>query len=216
VCERQEVGKGITEYEGPPVIAIVDYGAGNLTSVAKALRHLGATCEITADPAVVAACDSVVLPGVGHFASTEIIGQRGLTKAIRDVIGSSKPFLGICVGLQWAFAGSAEAPGIAGLGIFGATCERFPAGARVPHVGWNQLEITRPSRLLGGIQNSSHVYYTHSYFAPIVEETIATTEYGCSFTAAVERRNTFAVQFHPEKSGETGLRILRNFLRLAC
>ena len=198
------------------MIAIVDYGAGNLASVAKALRHLGAKCEITADPSIVAASDSVVLPGVGHFASTEIIGQRGLTPAIRNAIENGKPFLGICVGLQWVFAGSAEAPRVAGLGCFDGTCKRFPAGARVPHVGWNQLEITMGSRLLGGIQDGSHVYYTHSYFAPVVGETVATTEYGCRFTAAVERGNTFAVQFHPEKSGETGLKILQNFLRLAC
>ncbi|ABF42687.1 imidazole glycerol phosphate synthase subunit hisH [Candidatus Koribacter versatilis Ellin345] len=198
------------------MIAIVDYGAGNLTSVAKALRHLGALVEITADPIAVAAADAVVLPGVGHFASTQTIGQQGLTPAIRDAIASDKPFLGICVGLQWVFAGSAEAPETAGLGCFDATCERFPAGARVPHVGWNQLEITRPSRLLEGVRNDAHVYYTHSYFAPVVPETVATTEYGCDFTAVVERGNTFAVQFHPEKSGENGLTILRNFVRLAC
>lgn len=198
------------------MIAIVDYGAGNLTSVAKALRYLGAAAEITASPEVVEAADAVVLPGVGHFASTEVIGQRGLTPAIRAAVTNGKPFLGICVGLQWAFGGSAEAPDVAGLGRFDATCERFSSGARVPHVGWNQLEITRPSRLLDGIQDGSHVYYTHSYFAPIVAETVATTEYGCSFTAVVESGNTFAVQFHPEKSGENGLTILRNFVRLAC
>ncbi len=198
------------------MIAIVDYGAGNLTSVAKALRHLGASAQITAKPEEVAAADAVVLPGVGHFGSTEILGQRGLTPVIREAIAQGKPFLGICVGLQWAFAGSAEAPEVPGLGCFTATCERFPAGARVPHVGWNQLQVVRPSRLLDDIVDGSHVYYTHSYFAPVVPETVATTEYGCNFTAVVERGNTFAVQFHPEKSGESGLTILRNFVRLAC
>lgn len=198
------------------MIAIVDYGAGNLTSVAKALKFVGAEAQITYDPAVVRAAHAVVLPGVGHFSSTSGITERELTEPIRDAIRDAKPFLGICVGLQWMFTGSTEAPGVGGLGCFAGSCDRFQAPMRVPHVGWNQLHLRRPSRLLEGIPEGSHVYYTHSYFAPVVEQTIATTDYGCEFSAAVENNNLFAVQFHPEKSGETGLAILRNFVRLAC
>ncbi|HEY3927384.1 MAG TPA: imidazole glycerol phosphate synthase subunit HisH [Candidatus Koribacter sp.] len=198
------------------MIAILDYGAGNLTSVAKAFRYLGAEAQVTADPVVVEAADSLVLPGVGHFASTSIISERGLTPAIREAIAKGKPFLGICVGLQWMFEGSEEAPGVAGLGCFAGNCVRFPADARVPHVGWNRIQITHTSRLLEGIQNNSFVYYTHSYFAPVVAQTVAVTEYGAPFTAVAEENNTFAVQFHPEKSSEAGLAMLRNFARLAC
>ncbi len=198
------------------MIAILDYGAGNLTSVAKALRHLGAESQITADPAAVRNAHAVVLPGVGHFASTSIIGELGLTAAIREAIREGKPFLGICVGLQWMFEGSEEAPEVTGLGCFNGVCQRFPADARVPHVGWNQVRITRPSRLLEEIADNSYVYYTHSYFAPVVPETVAVTDYGCAFTAIAEKDNAFAVQFHPEKSGATGLTLLRNFTRLAC
>jgi glutamine amidotransferase len=198
------------------VIAILDYGAGNLTSVAKAFRYLGVSSQITSDPATVREAHAVVLPGVGHFSSTSVIAQRGLTAAIREAIGAEKPFLGICVGLQWMFEGSEEAPGIAGYGCFVGLCQRFPADARVPHVGWNQIRITHASRLLKGVSDGSYVYYTHSYFAPVVPETVAVTEYGAPFTAIAETGNVFAVQFHPEKSDEAGLTMLRNFTRLAC
>ena len=198
------------------MIAILDYGAGNLASVAKAFRYLNAPSEVTADAMVVRAADALVLPGVGHFASTSVIAERGLSSAIRDAIQEGKPFLGICVGLQWMFEGSQEAPGVAGLECFRGLCRRFPADARVPHVGWNQIQITRPSRLLEGVRDGSFVYYTHSYFAPVVPETVAVTDYGAAFTAVVEDQNAFAVQFHPEKSGDAGLTILRNFARLAC
>ena len=198
------------------MIAILDYGAGNLTSVAKALRYVGAPVEITRDPKIVATADSLVLPGVGHFASTVAIADRALTAPIQQAIAQGKPFLGICVGLQWMFAGSTEAPGVSGLSCFEGMCDRFPVGARVPHVGWNQLNLQKPSRLLEGIAEGSYVYYTHSYFAPVTPDTVATTDYGCAFTAVAERDNVFAVQFHPEKSADTGLAILGNFVRLAC
>ncbi len=198
------------------MIAIVDYGAGNLTSVAKAFRYLGAETQVTADPAFVRESDAVVLPGVGHFSSTSVIGERGLTPAIRDAMAAQKPFLGICVGLQWMYEGSEEAPEVAGLGCFAGRCQRFPADARVPHVGWNQIRITHPSRLLNGVPDGSYVYYTHSYYGPVVPETVAVTDYGAPFTAVVESGDLFAVQFHPEKSDEAGLTILRNFVRLAC
>lgn len=198
------------------MIAILDYGAGNLTSVAKALKYLGVLSQITADPAVVHDAHALVLPGVGHFASTSVIGERGLTPAITTAIQQGKPFLGICVGLQWMFEGSEEAPGVPGLSCFPGLCQRFPADSRVPHVGWNQLRFTRPSRLLEGIADGSYVYYTHSFFAPVVSETVAVTDYGAAFTAVAEKDNAFAVQFHPEKSGDIGLELLRNFTRLAC
>ena len=198
------------------MIAIVDYGAGNLTSVVKAFRYLGAPAEATHDAALIRRADAVVLPGVGHFAATSAIDERGLTDAIRKAIGEGKPSLGICVGLQWMFEGSAEAPGALGLGGFRGRCERFAGSARVPHVGWNQLRIKRASQLLTGLRDGANVYFTHSYFAPLVPDTVATTEYGIEFSAAVENKNLFAVQFHPEKSGDTGLSILRNFMGLAC
>jgi glutamine amidotransferase len=198
------------------VIAILDYGAGNLTSVAKAFRHIGSTAEITDDPAVARDANALVLPGVGHFASTAVIGQRKLSPEIRAAIAAGKPFLGICVGLQWMFEGSEEAPDTLGLGCFAGKCRRFPGDVRVPHVGWNQIRVVRNSRLLENVPDNSYVYYTHSFFAPVVPETVAVTGYGTEFTAVAESGNAFAVQFHPEKSAEIGLTMLRNFARLAC
>ena len=198
------------------MIAILDYGAGNLTSVAKAFRHLGVEAQITYDPAIARAADALVLPGVGHFASTSLIAERMLIPEISAAIAQGKPFLGICVGLQWMFEGSEEAPDALGLGRFAGKCLRFPSGVRVPHVGWNQIRIVRPSRLLENVADNSYVYFTHSYFAPVVAETVALTDYGAEFTAVAESGNSFAVQFHPEKSAETGLTMLRNFARLAC
>jgi glutamine amidotransferase len=194
------------------VIAVVDYKAGNLTSVMKALRAVGADAEVTDDPAVVRSADKIVLPGVGHFAATRFLEERGLKAAIQEEIAAGKPFLGICVGLQWLFAGSTEAPGCAGLAAFPETCDRFAPGKKIPHVGWNSLAIRPESRLFAGIPDGSFVYFTHSYRAPVTNATVAVTEYGEPFSAAVESGNTMGVQFHPEKSGETGLRVLRNVL----
>jgi len=207
------------------MIAVIDYKAGNLTSVVKALRYLGADdILITQDPSEVAKADKIVLPGVGHFQSTQLLTDLGLTQAIREAVApqgaKQTPFLGICVGLQWLYAGSTEAPDTSGLGYFPGHCERFPAhfdGAELksPHVGWNSLEDIHPnSRLLKGIPNGSFVYYTHSWRAPISADTAAATLYGGAFTAAVERDNVMGVQFHPEKSAETGLQVLTNFLSL--
>jgi glutamine amidotransferase len=154
---------------------------------------------------------------VGHFAATQFLEERGLKAAVQERIAAGVPFLGICVGLQWLFAGSTEAPGSAGLAAFPETCERFAPGKKVPHVGWNSLAIRPRSRLLAGIPDGSFVYFTHSWRAPVVSATVAVTEYGETFTAAVERANVMGVQFHPEKSGEVGLQVLRNFLELpAC
>jgi glutamine amidotransferase len=207
------------------MIAVIDYKAGNLTSVVKALHYLDAqNILVTQDPADVLHADKIVLPGVGHFQSTQLLTDLGLTQAIREAVapqGAKRtPFLGICVGLQWLYAGSTEAPDTSGLAHFPALCERFPAtfegtDLKSPHVGWNSLEDIRPnSRLLKGIPNGSFVYYTHSWRAPLSPDTAASTLYGGPFTAAVERDNVMGVQFHPEKSAETGLQVLKNFLRI--
>ena len=196
------------------MIAVIDYKAGNLTSVMKALRATGADPVLTDDPAVVRLAGKIILPGVGHFAVTQFLEDRGLKEAVRERIAAGVPFLGICVGLQWLFAGSTEAPGCAGLGAFDEQCERFAPGKKVPHVGWNSLAIRPDSRLFAGVPDGSFVYFTHSWRAPVMQATVAVTEYGEPFTAAVERENVFGVQFHPEKSGEAGLHVLKNFLGL--
>jgi glutamine amidotransferase len=196
------------------VIAVVDYKAGNLTSVMKALRVLEVEATVTADPAVVARADKIILPGVGHFAATQVLSETGLTDAVRMRIGEGIPFLGICVGLQWLFSGSTEAPGVPGLGAFPEGCERFKTDAKVPHVGWNSISVRADSRLMAGVEDGAFVYYTHSYRAPVVKDTVAVTEYGERFSGAVERDNVMGVQFHPEKSGAPGMRVLSNFLKL--
>jgi len=193
------------------VIAIVDYGAGNLDSVKKALDHLGAGVVVTSQPESVAAADKVVLPGVGHFSSLRSLGSTSLGEALQQAAASGKPFLGICLGMQWLFDGSEECIEIAGAGIFPGKCRRFPCSVKSPHVGWNSLAIWEGSRLLRGVAQDSFVYYTHSFHAPVVAGTAAATEYGLEFTAAVEHDNIFGVQFHPEKSGDVGLAILKNF-----
>ena len=207
------------------MIAVIDYKAGNLTSVVKSLRFLGAeNVVVTQSPEDVLRAEKIVLPGVGHFQSTQLLEELGLTQAVREAVAKGTPggtpFLGICVGLQWLYEGSTEAPGIAGLGHFAGECEHFPAvfeGAELksPHVGWNSLEdVNADSRLLAGVPAGSFVYFTHSWRAPVSEDTAAATMYGGAFTAAVERGNVMGVQFHPEKSAETGLRVLKNFLEL--
>jgi len=195
-------------------VTVIDYKAGNLTSVLKALRHLGAEAEVTEDNlSMVEHAERIVLPGVGHFAATGRLDANGLTLAIRAAIARGVPFLGICVGMQWLYSGSTEAPLQAGLGHFAESCTRFPdAGEKVPHVGWNSLEVAAGSRLHAGVEAGAFVYFTHSYKAPVTADTAAITQYIEPFASAVERGNVFGVQFHPEKSGETGLRILRNFL----
>ena len=199
------------------MIAVVDYKAGNLTSVLKSLHAAGESgtdFEVTEDPERVRRAEKIILPGVGHFAATAHLTERGLADAIRERTEASIPFLGICVGLQWLFAGSTEAPGVQGFGAFAGACERFPPSERkCPHVGWNALRIPAPTPLTEGLRDGEHVYFTHSYSAPVVPETTATCDYGGPFTAVVERRNVMGVQFHPEKSGAAGLRLLANFLR---
>ena len=197
------------------MIAIVDYKAGNLTSVKKALHRIGAETVITADPDIVAKAEKIVLPGVGHFSATCALSGTGLRDAISASIGRKVPYLGICVGMQWMLEASEEAPDVKGLGVWPGACELFPAEVKAPHVGWNQLEIRDgASRLLKGIPAQSFVYFTHSYRVPVIAATVAETEYGGKFSAAVERDHLFGVQFHPEKSGAMGLRLLENFCNL--
>ncbi len=198
------------------MIAIVDYGAGNLASVKKALDHLGCESVVTASPEVVAKASRVILPGVGHFSATAALASSGLRAAIEQAIARGRPFLGICVGLQWMFAGSAEAPQVPGLGIFAGECEGFPTGMKSPHVGWNTLQPRRPSRLLSGLPPEAYVYYSHSYHPPESDSTVAVSNYGVNFAAAVERDSVFGVQFHPEKSGAAGLQVLGTFCRMPC
>ena len=208
------------------MITVIDYKAGNLTSVVKALRYLLAEKRgaddvvVTQSPEEVLRADKIVLPGVGHFQSTQLLADLGLTPAVREAVAKGTPFLGICVGLQWLYQGSTEAPATAGLGHFPGQCERFPATyanaeLKSPHVGWNSLEhIRTDSGLLAGVREGSFVYFTHSWRAPVSKDTAAVTLYGGPFTSVVERGNVMGVQFHPEKSAETGLQVLKNFLEL--
>jgi glutamine amidotransferase len=197
-------------------VTVIDYKAGNLTSVLKALHHLGAETMVTdGDLALVEAAERIVLPGVGHFQATDRLDATGLTGAIRAAITRGVPFLGICVGMQWLYAGSSEALAQPGLSHFAEKCTRFSESPeKVPHVGWNSLEIRPGSRLLARVEPGEYVYFTHSYKAPVTADTASTTYYIEPFASAVERGNVMGVQFHPEKSGATGLRILNNFLEI--
>ncbi len=196
------------------MIAIVDYGAGNLVSVKKAFDWLGQQCAITSDLAEVRRARKIVLPGVGHFATTSALTKSGLRDAIIDSIQTGVPFLGICVGMQWMFSASDESPEAKGLALFDRTCGRFPKTVKSPHVGWNEVQVSASSRLFKGVSSGSFVYFTHSYRAPVMDATVACSDYGGIFTAAVERDHLFGVQFHPEKSGDIGLRLLKNFCEL--
>ena len=197
-------------------IAVVDYKAGNLTSVMKALEAVGANATVTDDPEVVRRATKIVLPGVGHFSATKFLEERGLRQAIEERINVGVPFLGICVGLQWLFRGSTEDSESQGLGAFDSICDRFTEGKKIPHVGWNSLTVKDGSHLLRGVETGDFVYFTHSYRAPVIHDTVAITEYAEAFTAAAERGNVMGVQFHPEKSGAVGLRILSNFVEFSC
>jgi glutamine amidotransferase len=210
-------------------VTVIDYKAGNLTSVVKALRYLDAEVTVTDRAEDVSSAGRVILPGVGHFAATRRLDETGITPALRETIGRGVPFLGICVGMQWLLTGSREAPEQPGLGYFEGWCERFPEGSeKVPHVGWDHI-VTRtssPARLFAGVEQNEFVYYTHSYFVPTTisyngpadtENPVAAgTHYIKTFAAAVEHENVMGVQFHPEKSSAAGLRILKNFLEFPC
>lgn len=199
-----------------PTIAIIDYGMGNLSSVAKALDKLGAAPVVTSVPDVIAAADKIVLPGVGAFGDCmKNLNKYGLIDVIHQVIRSRKPFLGICLGLQLLFESSEEDPGISGLAVFPGRVKKIAAlGLKIPHMGWNSLEFSNPSPLFRNMSDAPYVYFVHSYHAVPDDLALvgAYTVYGEQVTAAVGQGNVQAVQFHPEKSGSVGMRIIANFI----
>ena len=198
-------------------LALVDYGVSNLPSVERAFERLGATAERAADPEGIRAAEAIVLPGVGHFAAfVEALRKRGLAAPLAEARGRGVPILGICLGMQAMFARSEEAPGDAGLEFFAGEVRALPATVKAPHIGWNQVRATRESALLRGITGGDYFYFAHSYAAPAdAPETVAACDHGVAFAAAIECGNVMGVQFHPEKSGEAGARVLRNFLEAA-
>ncbi len=196
------------------MIAIIDYGMGNLFSVQKALERIGFSATITALPDVLAKAEKIVLPGVGAFGDAmREIERRRLVEPIRQAVAAGKPFLGICLGLQVLFEKSEESPGIPGLGILPGEVKRFVTDMKVPHMGWNQIRIRRPAPIFDGIGDDAYVYFVHSYYVVPVraEDIAATTDYELEFVSSVWRHNLFATQFHPEKSQAVGLKILKNF-----
>ena len=197
------------------MIAIFDYGAGNLRSVENTLCEIGAAYTLARDSAGLRAASKVILPGVGHFGQMmRALDRMGVRRAFVDLIRAGVPFLGICLGLQALFEASEEAPEVEGLAIVPGTVRRFPEGSRVPHMGWNDLERKRDSRLLAGAGVGPYVYFAHSYYAPVVDSTVATCTYILPYTAVLEDGSVFGMQFHPEKSGPVGLRIVKNFVEL--
>lgn len=202
-------------HEGLAVIAVVDYGAGNLRSVANALSSLGASFKVVSNANDILSAGKIMLPGVGHFSQiARELNARGLRDAIVERIDDGAMFLGVCLGMQVLFEASDEAAAVAGFGVLAGTVMRFSAPQRVPHMGWNSVSMNSTSRLLHNIDDGEHFYFANSYFCPITTSTTATTTHGVSFSAAVERDNIFGVQFHPEKSGRAGLRVLQNFVEL--
>lgn len=201
------------------MIAIIDYDAGNIRSVEKALQFLGQEVKITRDREEILGADKVVLPGVGSFGDAMgKLHQYGLVEVIRQVAEKKTPFLGICLGLQLLFERSDESPGVEGLGILKGEILRIPEGEgrKIPHMGWNSLELRNQGRLFAGLSGEPYVYFVHSYYLKARDEQIvkAATEYGVTIHASVEQDNIFACQFHPEKSSDTGLKILKNFVEL--
>jgi glutamine amidotransferase len=223
------------------VIALIDYGAGNLTSVRKALAHLSAEFVTPTASSELERARGIIVPGVGHFEATRAIDDEW-RQAIRSAVDRGAALFGICLGMQWLFEGSAEAPGLEGLAVFDGCCQKLPDAStqqsemhptpfqklpdastqrremhptpllKIPHVGWNSLLLPQPSRLMEGVEQDAQVYFTHSFVAPPTPAAAAMTTYGQTFTSAVERGRISGVQFHPEKSGDVGLRILRNWL----
>lgn len=201
------------------MIAMIDYDAGNLKSVYKALQYLGEDAVITRDPKVIVQADKVILPGVGSFGDAmRKLREYDLVSVIKDTAASGKPFLGICLGQQLLFECSEESPGVEGLGILKGEILRIPetTDLKVPHIGWNSLNFNHPGRLFEGLPQETYVYFVHSYYLKAEDETIVTAsaQYGVNIHASVEKGNVFACQFHPEKSGSTGLQILKNFIEL--
>ena len=197
-------------------IALIDYGAGNLTSVRKGFAAAGTELVTPRTIGALANCAAMVVPGVGHFGATAAIDDEWRSAILRRV-EAGVPLLGICLGMQWLFGGSDEAPGSAGLGLTAGRCARMRVERplKVPHVGWNALQLSHASNVLAGIESGTQVYFTHGYAAPVTRDCVAWADHGGAFAAVVERENVSGVQFHPEKSGEAGLRILRNFIAMA-
>ncbi len=197
------------------MIAILDYGAGNLRSVENTLAEIGARYSLARDTAGLRGAEKIILPGVGHFGQMmRALDGMGVRERLIESIRVGVPFLGICLGLQALFEQSEEAPEVRGLAIYPGEVRRFSTHARVPHMGWNELETRYDSRLLAGICEHPYVYFAHSYYAPVVPATAATCTYEVPYTAALEDATVFGVQFHPEKSGPTGLQIVRNFVEM--
>ena len=201
------------------MIGIIDYDAGNMKSVEKALQFLGEETVVTRDRQKLLAADHVILPGVGSFGDAmDRLSEYGLIPVIREIVDAGTPFLGICLGLQLLFESSEEAPGVPGLGLLKGKIRRIPAapGLTIPHMGWNSLTLQNEGRLFASIPDNAYVYFVHSYYLEAEEESIvkAKTQYGVTIHASVEKDNIFACQFHPEKSSEIGLRILKNFAGL--
>jgi len=199
------------------VIALIDYRAGNLTSVRKALAALGADFETPSAPADLDRAAGIIVPGVGHFAATAALDDEWRAAIVRR-LEAGVPLFGICLGMQWLFESRDEAPELRGLGLLPGRCTRLHGDEaqrlKVPHVGWNRLDPPRSSRLLTGISDGAQVYFTHSYAAPVTSDCVAVTTHGEPFSAAVERDQVFGVQFHPEKSSDAGLQIISNFLHV--
>jgi imidazole glycerol-phosphate synthase subunit HisH len=199
------------------MIALIDYGAGNLQSVRNTLEEIGAAHRVYTSPEGLREAPKIIMPGVGHFGQMmRTFEERGLREAVIERVHAGVPLLGICVGLQCLFEGSEEAPEARGLGLFPGMVKRFPAGARVPHMGWNTLDRqTSSCKLLDGLAEHPYVYFAHSYHAPLNPFAAATCTYGdTTYTAVLQRVNLYAVQFHPERSGPAGLRVMRNFVEL--
>ena len=199
-------------------VTLIDYGAGNVTSVGRALRRLDATVTSTNHAEDIAAAQCLILPGVGHCgALISSLDAHGLRGPLLEAISRGTPFLGICLGLQALYEGSEEAPGLSGLGLLKGNVAQLPQSVKLPHMGWNQLHALRASRLLDGISPEAYFYFAHSYAAPAGgSETAATCEHGREFTAVLEGESVFGVQFHPEKSGTPGAKLLENFLRFVA
>lgn len=205
------------------MIAVIDYGAGNIQSVVKAFGHIGCKCTITDNPTVLSGADAAVMPGVGSFGDAmHNLRARGFEQPIRDFIGSGKPFLGICLGMQILFGGSEESPGVQGLDILKGEIRRIPSGKdafgaqmKIPHIGWNSLSLEKNCAFFQDLSEEPFVYFVHSYYLHAAEDIVtARTGYGVQIDAAVQKNNIYACQFHPEKSGDIGIRMLKNFKRI--
>jgi len=197
------------------VIALLNYGAGNVGSVLKAIEHLGHKAEVVNTPERLRAAEKIIFPGQGHFGTMmRALEESRLLEPLRKALAGGTPFFGICLGLQALYEASEEAPEVPGLALLPGRVTRFQGIFKIPHVGWSQLEIRSHSKLFQGVADGSFVYFCHSYYGPATIESSAVTNYGQTFAAGLELNNVWAVQFHPEKSGEVGLKVLGNFLSL--